>query len=135
MAERVHDRLAERRTRDLGHFLAGGAAVDDKAVDVGEHVELGAGDEVVDRPVPLLQVEDLDAAAVGEDSGLEACTGPGRAEERCCGVGECAVVGDEAEACEGVARTRVGGRDPAAGVAFLHETTQHALIRIGDRPS
>ncbi|MBM6688487.1 hypothetical protein H6A35_06305 [Collinsella tanakaei] len=122
MAERVHDRLAERRTRDLGHFLAGGAAFDDEAAaDVGEHVELGAGDEVVDRSVPLLQVEDFDAAAVGEDPGLKACTGPGRAEERCCSVGERAVVGDEAEACEGVGRTRVGGRDPAAGVAFRHE--------------
>ena len=121
--------------RDLGHFLAGRTAVDDKAADVGEHVELGAEDEVVDWPVPLLQVEDFDAAAVGEDPGLEARTGLGRAEERCCGVGERAVVGDESEACEGVARIRVGGRDPAAGVAFLHEAAQRALIRVGDRPA
>lgn len=134
MAGRVHDRLAERRTWDLGHFLAGGAAVDDEAAaDVGEHVELGAGDEVVDRSVPLLQVENLDAAAVGEDPGLEARTGLGRAEERCYGVGERAVVGDEAEAYEGVARTCVGGRYPAAGVAFLHKAAQCALVCVGDR--
>ena len=134
VAEGVDDRLAEGLAGDLGNLLALDAPVDDQATaDVGEDVGLRAADELVGRAVVLLEVEDVHAAVVGEDPGLEARARARRAEEHGRRVGERSVGRDKAKAPEHLSSVRVRGFYASAGVSLLDEPAQRALIHVGQR--
>lgn len=101
--EPVHDGLANRGHRELRHLPALDARPldDDPPADVREDVELRFAGAVEERPLDLLDVEDVDPVAGAEHPRLQHGR-PGLAEEGRSGVGQPALRGEKAEALQGI---------------------------------